>query len=289
MLWRVMDSQRALQELQATELEILEVISGFCAQHDIRWFLDSGTMLGAARHEGFIPWDDDIDIGMLREDYDRFIDLASTSLPRGYSLHTFANTPGFAGMFAKVYKDGTAFHTAETIEAGCDQGIFVDVFPYDVLSTDEKTRNQQLANAKKWQSISYLFHSGSITVPHKGLLGALERTGCRVAHNLIRRAVKSEDIPRRYARSILRDEVPSPDSEVVTFPWPNVRGLTRRMLTPSDTMAFEGVEFPVPQEWERYLEIMYGDWRTLPKEEDRRTHLPLYINFGNGRVFDARS
>lgn len=100
--------------------------------------MDSGTVLGAKRHGGFIPWDDDIDVGMLRTDYDRFIRLSQSGFIEGYSVHTPDNTEGFAGMFAKIYKDGTSFDTEETLYAGLKQGIFIDIFPYDYLPADQK-------------------------------------------------------------------------------------------------------------------------------------------------------
>lgn len=163
-----MNKDEALKKLQLNELEILKTIAALCDEHGIAWFIDAGTLLGAARHQGFIPWDDDIDIAMLRSDFDRFIEVARGHLPDGYSLHTFGNTPGFAGMFAKVYRDGTVFATRETQEAGCDQGIFVDIFPYDFLEPDERIEAKQRRTAKLWQSASYLWHSKTIVVPHGG-------------------------------------------------------------------------------------------------------------------------
>lgn len=90
-------------------------------------------------------------------------------------------------MFAKVYKDNTKFYTEETIEAGCDQGIFVDIFPYDQLAEDSAQKKKQIRNARIWQSILYLYYTRTIVVPHKGLLGTAERNACKIAHSLVSR------------------------------------------------------------------------------------------------------
>ena len=127
-----------LRKLHEIQLSILKDVDDLCTRHDITYFLDSGTALGAVRHNGFIPWDDDIDIGMLRPDYDRFLTVAKEELPAStYRLLIPGETLHYAAMFTKVALVGTKFYTQETIEAGLDMGIFIDVFPYDDLSSDE--------------------------------------------------------------------------------------------------------------------------------------------------------
>lgn len=276
----------ALRRLQDAEFEILQVLAQFCSEHDIQWFIDSGTVLGAMRHGGFIPWDDDIDIGMLRADYDRFLTLAAQSFPAGYSVHTAENTPGFAGMFAKVYKDGTLFETEETREAGLSQGIFVDIFPYDALSSAESEQQKQRSGARLWQSISYLYHSGTIVVPHKGVLGAIEHAACAVAHPIVHCLFSPERILAKFNAAIARVEGEA-SNLMLPFAWPNIKGIPLDVLVPTRELQFNGVSFPAPGDTERYLDLMYGDWRTLPALEDRRTHLPQVLDFGDGKRWES--
>lgn len=280
-----MNQETALKKLQDTELEILLVIRDFCREWGIMWLLDSGTVLGAVRHGGFIPWDDDIDIAMPRADYDRFLELAAKGLPTGYSLHTFENTPGYAGFFAKVYKDGTRFETDETREAGCPQGIFVDVFCWDRAAFDPKELSDQIDNARKWQRLSYLYHSGTITVPHKGLLGAAERLGCQIAHGFVGLGVRDRSkLLQGYERSVIRDE-DRPSNLVMNLSWTSWPPFSPEILFPTSSVSFEGYEFPAPGQTKRYLELAYGDWQALPKSEDRHTHLPRLLDFGDGNVW----
>ena len=135
-----MNDSEALLHLQAAELKILDAIASLCFKFNINWWLDGGTCLGAMRHGGFIPWDDDIDIGMMRSDYERFCELAPRELQSGFSLHNSRNTDSYAAMFSKVYMDGTRFENQEGRDAGSAMGIFVDIFPYDNLYIDAKLR-----------------------------------------------------------------------------------------------------------------------------------------------------
>lgn len=269
-----------LRRLQLAELGILEAIDELCRAEGIVYFIDGGTLLGALRHGGFIPWDDDIDIGMPRADYDRFLEAAATGLRAGYSLHTYENTPGFAGMFAKVYRDGTAFETAETREAGCPQGIFVDVFPYDALPTDPDLRARQLKRAGLWQRVSYLYHAGQVTVPLSGAAGAIARAACRVAHVVIRIAFTREGIHRRFLDATAPATEPADDFS--TFAYPEYGPFPRDVVLPTATCSFEGRTFACPHDARRFLDIGYnGTWQELPPESERRTHKPLRLDFGD--------
>lgn len=281
-----MDQQEALRKLQAEELSVLLAIGEFCERNDITWFMMSGTALGAARHQGFIPWDDDIDIGMLRADYDKFVSLAKAGLPEGCSLHTPENTTGFAPLFAKVFKDGTLFQTQETLDSGLDQGIFVDVFPFDRVPKDERACAATMRSAALWQRASYLYHSGAISVPHRGALGMAERAACRVAHGIARLLLTPEKIKSRFERLIDRTPVQDGDC-LITLSWPYMRPVGTELLVPTSVAVFEGHELPAPALVEKYLENEYGNWRELPAPENRRTHLPQRLVFSDGSEWAA--
>lgn len=278
---REMDEKEVLPRLQATELEILRVFADYCERRGLSWFIDGGTALGARRHGGFIPWDDDIDVGMLRHDYDRFLAFASHSFPVGYSVHTPDNTAGFAGMFTKIYKDGTCFDTAESLAAGVQQGIFIDVFPYDYLSSDLGEARRQRRRARFWQSVSYLYHSPVVFVPHSGFVGVLEKLVCHVAHAMFRLLFSPNDIIRHFNSARLDTENKNSDY-VITFAWPEIDAIPATELLKLSSIEFEGERCPCPACIEKYLERMYGDWWVLPDQGDRKTHLPLHLKFGDG-------
>ena len=267
-----------LRKLQETELSILEAIDDLCTRHDITYFLDSGTALGAIRHNGFIPWDDDIDLGMLRPDYDRFLAIAKEELPATYRLLIPGETPHYAAKFAKVALMGTKFYTQETIDAGLDLGIFVDIFPYDDLSDDDTAAEKQLSGGRLWQSLSYLYHSGSVNVPHKGILGSVESAGCHAVHSLLKVALSEKSIDDHFKAATNLPGQETSSARCVAFAYPIPGGLDKNRLLPTRKAFFEGREFPMPGDTEYYLEKLFGaTWRELPPKDQRRNHAPVEL------------
>lgn len=269
-----------LKRLQQVLLEITKDIDRVCRQHNITYFLDSGSCLGAVRHGGFIPWDDDMDLGMLRADYDRFLEVAPDALGDAYEVVHPRNNDRLAGQFIKVWKKGTEFATKETIEAGVNQGIFVDVFPYDEVCADEQAAEKQLKDCRMWQSLSYLYHAKTIVVPHGGIKGAIEKAGCVVAHGLVRLALNPEKIRSEFERSSLIG-AGSGSNLYANMTYTQMGAFEKDVLVPPVIMGFEGVELCVPAQAIPYLEQVYGaTWNELPPEDQRRNHAPERLSFG---------
>lgn len=271
--------QETLRKLQLVELDILKDIDRVCRAHDIAYFLDSGTALGAVRHGGFIPWDDDIDIGMPRNDYERFLKVAPDALGEKYEVSDPRDNPHQAALFAKVMLKETRFATEETMEAGFDQGVFVDVFPYDVLSADPAVEKKQRRACFFWQSVSYLRASSRIIVPHGGFLGKVERGVCGIAH-AVAGLFSRRRICDSFERAALMGRGAQASDNLLIMSYARTASFPRDMMLPPSFARFEGCEFPVPAQAEGYLEKLYGStWRQLPPPEQRKNHAPQELVF----------
>ncbi len=270
-----------LRRLQLVELEILKAVDEVCREHGIVYFLDSGTALGARRHAGFIPWDDDIDIGMPREDYERFLRVAPDALGDAYQVVSPKTDECLAGLFAKVWKRGTKFYTKETEEAGVDQGIFIDVFPYDRVAPSPAAAKKQLRACLLWQSASYLYHSKAINVPHAGALGAVESAGCRVVHGVAHAATSPAAIQKCFAAAATAARDDAVSTSLACMNYTSSGTFPAEVLLPPAPISFEGCEFFGPADIDGYLSRMFGDdWRELPPEDQRRNHAPEVLDFG---------
>ena len=141
-----------LDELKKTQIEILDVVDTFCRENNINYWLDSGTLLGAIRHGGYIPWDDDIDIGMLRKDYDIFLKKFNEKNER-YKVYSIENNKNFPYPFGKVLDTHTILY--EPNEQGVKLSVNIDVFIYDNAPNDDKIINKMY---KKRDFYNKIYH-----------------------------------------------------------------------------------------------------------------------------------
>lgn len=255
-----------LKRLQAIELEMLVEVDRICRKHDIRYSLDGGTLLGAVRHNGFIPWDDDADVVMLREEYNKFFDVCRRELDTDrFFLQEYRTDTEYRWGYSKLRRNGTVFLREGQENIKCNQGVFIDIFVYDNVPDSWLLRRLHLfacfcirkglySKVGKFQTKNMLF---------KGLYTILERVPRDRWFAYIEKIATGAN---RKQSQLVRH---------MTYPyrWGQSRyGLPRRCFSEFMDKEFEGRQFRVFKEYDLYLSKLYGNYMELPPKEKRITH-----------------
>ena len=125
-----------VDDVKLIELEIMDEIDRVCNEHGVQYFLGYGTLLGAVRHGGFIPWDDDVDLMMTRENYNKFLSVIKQELPKGFSVHNYQLSDTYWSLFTKIVNDNTTIVQND----GAVSGVFLDITVYDKIPDNYKRK-----------------------------------------------------------------------------------------------------------------------------------------------------
>lgn len=252
------------QELKQTLLATLLHLHQFCQKHEIRYFLDSGTLLGAVRHKGFIPWDDDVDVAMLREDYERFRTLYMSEKQSPYMLHDFRVDETYSYPFLKLSDERTLMLTPGKEQS--PMGVFVDIFPLDGMPE------------KKWRFKFHAYVLNSLraflllSVLHVGIKGRDKWKSLLVR---IFKFLPHGSCPKFWNSLIERIAMKYPVREngyAVNSVWAHNRFLHVRsyIYNHPSMVNFEGHTLCAMEDYDHYLSVCYGDYMTPPPEDKRR-------------------
>ena len=268
-----------LRKLQRVELEILEELDRICAQHDISYFLDSGTALGAVRHGGFIPWDDDIDVGMMRDDYNKFLKIALKELDKRYFLQTLDTDPQCPCLFAKIRKNGTIYQENNKAGMKMHMGIWIDIFPFDYISSNINEQKSVITKAKKYKNLFMVKK-----IPHISTCEGRKNARYYIKA-LIRKSIHIclQIIPDRYIKRKFQKIIDSGKNQkeyVTCLFYGNPLVWRTDGIVPTGHIIFEGREFSCVRDSDYYLRTQYGDYMQLPPEEKRVGHRPLFVDYG---------
>lgn len=265
-----MDNE-TLRKVQLAQLDIGKEIKRVCDENGIKYFLDSGTLLGAIRHKGFIPWDDDMDMGMLREDYERFIEIAPKKLKSEYFLQTWKTDKSYPYAFAKIRKKGTIFIEAVSQKTNAHNEIFVDIFPYDVYPDNETVRTKLM---KKIMLLKYsLWMKDGMTpwLRHKSILDRLLVRAKYVPHYFYALTHSRDAMIAEYEKLM-----PMYNAETSKYYVEQSGGTPfGKWIIPTECfkkfieVKFEDTMFLVPEKYDLYLKTVYGDYMQLPPVEKR--------------------
>ena len=247
------------KKLWAVELDLMMKLDEVCNKFGISYFIDSGTLLGAVRHKGFIPWDDDIDVIMLREDYDRFLKLPKDTFEAPYFLQTERSDPNCLRPHAQIRNSATtAIVKKEGIDQPGNRGIFIDIFPLDRVSKFAVFRAIKLKTMRLYYTFITRAKFGS---PGKSKL----KNGVSIVLYTLFHRISNEKMMRVYHNMAKHCLFPDDKVAKMTFyPLHSLRDLEKKRIPQSffsDTvrLPFEGYLLPAPGKWDKILKIYYGN------------------------------
>ena len=250
------------EEVKKYQLNILDVVVAFCEERRINYFLDFGTLIGAVRHKGYIPWDDDIDISMLRPDYNRFMKEFNGYNTR-YEFHCIENDPDTNRVFGYVVDKNTGINGK-----GC---IIIDIFVHDNAPDDDNA-------ARKMFRMRMLYHrlNDRRSVPVFSQPTRIKKKGLvrRVSEYFMRGVLRI--FPKTYfAKKIIaisKQCISQKTKRVGNFSGYQEAMIDREAFTSLIDMEFEGKMYKVPSGYDRWLRELYGDYMQLPPVEEREGH-----------------
>lgn len=274
-----MEQKEYIKKLHEVQVEILDEIDKICKENNINYFLVAGTLLGAVRHKGFIPWDDDVDIGMLREDYNKFKELCLNSdvLNKKYFLHSLETDENYWLPFMKVRKNNTTFGEKFIKHLDTHKGIFVDIFPYDNVKYENNF-------FQKIRSFFILNIEDAVLCKH----GIKKINKCRrkwIVKILMLLPLK---LLHKFQNCLFKIKSNKKTKYIVCFVAggnPVDETLLRDKVFPINEVEFEGKMYPAIKDYDYYLKRVYGDYMKLPPKDKRITHSPEIISFTEGKNY----
>ena len=261
-----------IKEIQSIETNLLKELTNFLEEHHIKYFLDYGTLLGAVRHKGFIPWDDDIDISMTRDEYTKFMEVARNNNNR-INEHIIISAPELKNSkftYCKIYD--TRYRVEEKVAHIKDECLWIDVFPYDDLIYDDATedkRFKKIFTFNKIINLKKMSYSNLYVVTEKKIKYIIKFMAKILLYI----------IPSKLIINLILKEAQKENNENDNRMQDMVIANTHRYaILKSDLndlieIEFDGNYFKTIRKYDEHLKKIYGDYMKLPPENERETHI----------------
>lgn len=258
--------EHKLTPLQQKLLESLKWFNEFCTDNNLRYYAIGGTILGAIRHQGFIPWDDDIDVGMPRKDYEKLKEIAKTEKGR-FRFETYDSiAEDYCYAFTKLYDTTTTL--VERKRVAVVRGVYIDIFPLDGIGA---TKKEGLSNYYRFKILNQIFES-RVNAIRKG------RSWIKNAAVLLLRIVPDFVLDQRLLRIKLNKIGAEYDFDECKYGGNFFGAYWEREIMDLSLLGspkyyhFEDMMIAGPEDAEGYLKHIYGDWRRLPSKEKQVSH-----------------
>lgn len=275
--WQEYYSKEHLETLQKIEIDNLKVFIDVCEEFGLTYFLYGGTLLGAEKYQGMIPWDDDIDVAMPRDSYNRFVEMAQSALPEGYFIQNPYNCPECPYPYTKLRKSGTKYIEYANRNVNIDTGIYIDIYPVDRIPDDEALREKQFKRVRRWILIYICRQTPLYDRKVPGRFGWIKRIGKWIICHVTR------ILPQKYCISKVDHYMTMYDegktSRYGALNSPNYDNIYLN-LYPLQVGSFEGIKVFLPGDYKTHLQMRYGDYTKDLPEDKRYGHVPYILDLG---------
>ena len=263
-------SDDELKKIQSIQKELIKEVQRICDKHYIHFNMVGGTMLGAIRHKGYIPWDDDADIGFLREEYEKFREVCKKELdPEKYYIQDLRDTEGYRWGYGKLRRKDTQFIRLDQEEMPYEQGVCIDLMPFDNVPDGVLRRKIHFAICFMFRKF-FWSEIGKKTEPNiflRCVYKIVNKVPMKVVVPLYQKFIDSN---RHKKTGLVR---------ILTFPTPKgVYGYKREWYTKLQKYTFDELELPGAKDYDGYLKVKYGNYMVLPSVDKRKVHPVSAIN-----------
>lgn len=270
-------SNKDINNLQSHLFDMYKDIEQICIRHNLNMTLVAGNVLGAIRHGGWIPWDDDLDIALPREDYDKLLNIYASELPEKYIVYSAYNINGPIIRFGKIIDKTTVFSTLIDLYPEHVEGVFIDVFPYD-----NATSNKVIHQLKKYTAYGLMFIQNSVnqkknaSIEYKNALSSTPEGKIVYKVRQIIGTIFSFISLDKWFRMLDKLIHNKKGNQMVYCGVSTTTGwipIPKKYLFPAKKFIFpNGEEAFIPQEPEKYLDHVYGNWHKIPDNKDKWHH-----------------
>lgn len=258
---------KELRAIQALEMDILAEFIDICQKYGLRYYAMGGTCLGAVKYQGFIPWDDDIDVGMPRQDYNKFLQIAQDELPDNYFLQNYRTEKEYLQNYSKIRANDTIFMEKEVAGLDMNHGVYIDIFPLDGLP-----RNKYLRKVTRFRLKCF----------NLGIYGHYidDTQHLKPWSKMVRTVMKCRYTPQQLHR---KWECLAASYDYDRCKWVCFYGAEpigqRKYLGEGIQMQFEHLHITVPLQYDLFLKEYYGDYMTpYPQDKQTTSHETLMID-----------
>ena len=251
-----------LDQLKKLQIEILKEFLSVCEKLNLRYYLLGGTLLGAVRHKGFIPWDDDIDVGMPRADYDVFMQKAQALLPKKMFVQSVDSEPEYLMCFGKIRNSETTFIESSISCRKINHGVYIDIFPLDYFPDDPK--EQKRINTKKRLYDRRLL-SEFLPLRKQPFFGVVKSLALFVRFPSAKKVIRQRE---QCYKSVGESDM------IANYggAWGQKEIVPKEWYAEGAELTFEGIPVRGPKEYDKWLTQVYGNYMELPPVEKRVGH-----------------